>query len=302
MHIVSKAALAAAAFLAPLAPSAAAPAKPAAEAAAPTRFTVTVEGAGPDVILIPGLSSPREVWAGTVAALRGDYRLHLVQLNGFGGTPAGANAAGDILPGTIAELRRYIEANHLRRPALVGHSMGGLLALMLAEAAPDQVGRVMAVDALPFIGSLFDPAATAASLAPQAAAMRDMMATPATDEQRAAGAARVAAGLAKTPAARDLVARWIVASDPKISGEAVYEDMTTDVRPGLGKIAAPVRVVYAWDVTSVPEARAKALFEGAYAGTPHVSFAPVEGSYHFVMLDQPERFQAALRAFLAEKP
>jgi pimeloyl-ACP methyl ester carboxylesterase len=64
----------------------------------------------------------------------------------------------------------------------------------------------------------------------------------------------------------------------------------------------PVRVVYAWDPAVLPEARARAVFEGAYAGTPHVSFTPVEGSYHFVMLDQPERFQAALAAFLAEKP
>src|SRR3954452_13821096 len=104
MRTTLTAALAAAAFLAPVAAAAAPPVRTA-PAPAPTRFTVTVEGSGPDVILIPGLSSPRDVWAGTAGALKGRYRVHVVQLNGFGRSSAGANAEGNILAGTVAELR-----------------------------------------------------------------------------------------------------------------------------------------------------------------------------------------------------
>jgi len=293
------AALAATALLVPAAAATAAPAQAPAAAAAPTRFTVTVTGSGPDVILIPGLSTPREVWAGTAAALAGKYRLHLVEIGGFGAAPAGPNAAGGILDGTVAELRRYIAANRLKKPAIVGHSMGGLIALMLAERAPDSVGRLMIVDALPFIGTLFDPKATVESIRPQAEAMRAMMARPADPEQRRAAAERVAAGLAKTPEARALVARWVAASDPKVSGEAAYEDMITDVRPGLPAIRVPVTVLFAWDAGAVPLERARVLYTGAYAGAPKLRLEPVEGSYHFLMLDRPEAFEAALRSFLA---
>jgi pimeloyl-ACP methyl ester carboxylesterase len=300
MKLIHAAALAAATLSIAPAAALAAPAAPA-PAFAPARFSVLVEGQGPDVILIPGLSSPREVWDGTRAALGGKYRLHLVQINGFGGSAPGANAEGEILTGAVAELRRYIDANGLQSPAVVGHSMGGLMGLMLAKAAPDKVGRLMIVDALPFIGTLFDLSATVEAIAPRAAAMRDMMAAPASPEQRAAIAAGTAAQLSNSETGRALVARWVTESDPKVSAEAMYEDLVTDMRTDLPSIRTPITLAYAWDGEAVPEARAKALFEPAYAGAPAVTFAPVAGSRHFIMLDQPERFAAVLKEFLARK-
>jgi pimeloyl-ACP methyl ester carboxylesterase len=281
---------------------AAQPAAAEADAAAfqPTRFSVLVEGEGSDVILIPGLSSPRDVWDGARAALRGRHRLHLVQIAGFGGTEPGPNSGDGILEGTVAELRRYIAANGLQRPAVIGHSMGGLIGLMLAQEAPDMVGRLMVVDALPFIGILFDPAATAGSIAPRAAAMRDMMAA-ATPDQRRAAAAAVAASLVRSEAARALVARWMLESNAGVSSRAMYEDMVTDVRPGLAAIRIPVTVLYAWAEGSLPEARAAALFGEAYRALPGVRMAGIGESAHFLMLDQPERFGAALAEFLADR-
>jgi len=78
----------------------------------PTRFTVVDQGTvgKPDVILIPGLASSRAVWDAESKLLAPNYRLHLVQVNGFAGAPAGPNAAGDILPGMVEELHSYIEA------------------------------------------------------------------------------------------------------------------------------------------------------------------------------------------------
>src|SRR3546814_9760714 len=46
------------------------------------RITIAVEGDGPDVVLIPGLSSPRAVWDQTAEKLKGRYRLHLMQVRG----------------------------------------------------------------------------------------------------------------------------------------------------------------------------------------------------------------------------
>ena len=97
---------------------------PAAASAGPTRFSVVTVGVGPNVILIPGLSSPRAVWAASAEQLKATNRVHLVQLKGFG-EPAGLNASGAVLQPLVDELAAYIKDNKLARPAVVGHSMAG---------------------------------------------------------------------------------------------------------------------------------------------------------------------------------
>src|SRR3954452_10495146 len=69
------------------------------------RIGVTVMGSGPDVVLIPGLSSTPAVWTGTMAALPG-YRYHLIHVSGFAGRPAGANAEGSYLVAVAEEIAR----------------------------------------------------------------------------------------------------------------------------------------------------------------------------------------------------
>ena len=124
------------------------------------RIAVETRGRGPDVILIPGLASTPAVWRDTAASLEGRYRLHLVTVRGFGHVPPGANARGRLDQPVAAEIARYIETRRLDRPAVIGHSMGGQVALRLAADAPDRVGRLMIVDSVPFLGALIDPTAS----------------------------------------------------------------------------------------------------------------------------------------------
>src|SRR5690606_17062447 len=96
----------------------------------PARFSVEVLGEGPDVIFIPGLATSREVWRATAGQLEASHRIHLVQVKGFG-EPAGPNAEGPVLQPLVEDLARYISDNHIELPSVVGHSLGGLIALML---------------------------------------------------------------------------------------------------------------------------------------------------------------------------
>ena len=59
--------------------------------------------------------------------------------------------------GVVADLHALIAKEKIAGAAVVGHSMGGLAALMLAEAHPGDAGKLMIVDSLPFIGTLFAP-------------------------------------------------------------------------------------------------------------------------------------------------
>jgi pimeloyl-ACP methyl ester carboxylesterase len=265
----------------------------------PTRFSVTVEGSGPDLILIPGLTSSRHVWDRAVASLGGRYRVHRIQIAGFGGEPARGNAAGPVLAPVVEELHAYIRANDLH-PMVAGHSVGGLMTLMLAQRHPEDVSRALIVDALPFYGMLMGPQTTAESMAPQVAQLRDMIAAMNDDAWRAQQAA-AAARLASTPEGQAELVADSMASDRSVVARALYEDATMDMRPLLPTIRTPLTVVYAVNPFAT-EAMYGQLMRSGYATAPNARLIPVEPSYHFIMLDQPARFAELLRGFLAPRP
>jgi len=163
------------------------------------------------------------------------------------------------------------------------------------------VGRLVVVDALPFFSLLFQADATAESVAPAATTFRDaMLATP--KEQADAMQAAAVARLVKTESARSAVVAAALRSDRATVANASYELMTTDLRPELGRIQAPVSVIYAYDALfGQTAAFVDALYRSAYAGLANASsmrFVRIDDSFHFVMLDQPQRFAEALEAAL----
>ena len=265
--------------------------------AAESRFSVTVEGKGADVIMIPGLMSSRSVWDGAVASLGGKYRVHRIQIGGFAGEPVGANGDGPLLAALVEELAAYIRQEKLDRPAIVGHSMGGFLGLMLAERHPQLVGKLMIVDALPFYSMLMSPDATAASVEPQAAAFRTAIGNMSDEAFRAQQAGTVAS-LVASAAARPALLEQSVRSDRRVVGQVIYEVMTGDMRASLPRVGTPTTVVYATNAFATAE-RVGPLY-GAYKAAPNAKLVAVADSFHFVMLDQPERFAAILGDFLTQ--
>ena len=256
------------------------------------------EGQGPDLILIPGLASASDVWADASASLRQTHRLHRVQVAGFAGTATGANAAGEVAAPVAEAIARYIAQQQLKAPIVVGHSLGGEVALMLAARHPEAVGGLVVVDALPFFSLLFDPAATVETSTPGAVVFRNNLLSAPQEQADAMQAASVAR-LVKTPSARAAVVDAALHSDRTAVANASYELMTTDLRPELERIRVPVQVIYAWDpLYGVRAAQVDALFRGAYTGLTTARFTRIDDSFHFVMLDQPQRFVEALQTSL----
>lgn len=255
------------------------------------RLSVEVVGRGADVVLIPGLASSREVYRRTAERLRGRYRLHLVQVAGFAGEPARANAAGPVLMPTTEAIADYIAQAGLKKPAIVGHSLGGLMALMLAVHHPDCVGKAMIVDTLAFYTQLFaGPQATAASVKPMADGIGAQM-LAASDADYARSSAQTASMMATAPADQAMIQRASVASARATMVKAMQEDMTTDLRAEMASIPVPITVFY--------EAPLAKLIAADYAPVPHrrlIAAAP--SAKHFLMLDDPAGFDAALDGFL----
>ncbi|MDQ8028439.1 MAG: alpha/beta hydrolase [Brevundimonas sp.] len=263
------------------------------------RLSVEVVGQGPDVILIPGFGCSREVWRAEAERLKATHRVHLVQLAGFAGEPW-VHGDGPFVRPAVDELARYVREQGLERPAVAGHSMGGLSALMLAQLEPSLVGKVMTVDSLPFFSALFGPQATAETARPfaeQAAA--GILNTP--DEAFRNGQTATAAGLARDPVIRQKMVEWTLAGDRRAMAAAIREVMTTDLRPGLAAMTVPVWAPYASDADGgAPAAMADGLWGREYAGLPGVRLIRVDGSRHFIMQDQAARFGELMDQFLAD--
>jgi N-formylmaleamate deformylase len=266
-------------LLLPLAAACATAAAPPPPAFVSDRIGVEVHGTGPDVVLIPGLSSSPRVWDATIAAVPG-YRYHVIHVAGFDGRPAGANASGPVLVPVAEEIARYIREAHLERPAIVGHSMGGTIAMMIAARRPELIGRIMVVDMLPQPAGLFGGSAQGA------APLADFMATP--------GGSRLFNSLMAVFSPPE-VARG---SDPAVVGRATRDLATTDLSGRLARIRAPFTVVYA-SPDRLASPAVDDSFERAYAPARNVRLVRIDGSGHMVMLDQPARFRAELARFLA---
>ena len=264
------------------------------------RIAVTVTGSGPDAVLIPGLASSGHVWDATVAHIGGHHRVHVVQVAGFAGTPAGSNASGPVFDPVVEAVHAYIAANHLQGAAVIGHSLGGTMAMRLAIAHPGDAGKIMIVDSLPYIGMMFGPQMTVPMVQPQATMIRDKTVSGTQEAYAAAEPSQMAPLIKSHNAEADAAIAAASASDHRVVGQALYDDLVTDLRPDLAKITVPVTMLYPWDESSgAPQQVFDTLYTGAYASLPNRKVERVDGSYHFIMIDQPAVFLQKVDAFLA---
>ena len=267
------------------------------------RMHVRVDGAegGKDIILIPGLSSSPEVWDGTVEHLGNGWRVHRIHIQGFAGAPAEGNATGPVAAPVAEEIARYITEQGLDRPAVVGHSMGGTIGMMLAARHPALVGKLMVVDMVPFMGAMFGPpGATAESVAPIAEQIYLGMANSPAEAYRTQALAQIA-GMIATESKRAGPIEDTINSDQQVSSASFRELILTDLRPELSKITAPTKVVYVKfnDPRMTPEI-VDAIYQASFATLPGVTLKRIDDAAHFIFLDQPDRFNAELDAFLAK--
>lgn len=258
-----------------------------------------VEGA-PAVVLVPGLASHGDLWKPWAEEYAGAYDVFVITAPGFAGEQARAEG-GPFLETTVAEIAASLRKYGVVKATVVGHSIGGLMALMLANEAPDLVGRVLVVDSLPYLAAMFMPGTPPDQARAQAYYMADRMkAMPhaAFIAQQKLGLPR----LSNTPAFLPVLEKWSVASDQATVAKAFAEGLGTDYRPALTSITAHVTVLAAFsEAMRVPRAQIKTLYETQYAGLQHANVHLVDDSYHFIMIDQPEQFGQHLSRVLNQR-
>jgi pimeloyl-ACP methyl ester carboxylesterase len=226
-------------------------------------------GAGPPLVLLHGLSGSHRWWRYNVAALARHYRVHIPELVGFGGSPAQGRALGlpeltDVLYGWLRELR-------IRAPRLIGHSMGGQIAVHLVAE------RGVALDALVLVNA--SGIRRRASLDELTRFLAGVL------PPRAWGA----------PLFLPTIAADALRAGPRTLLRAGVTLLADDVRPLLPRIACPTLVVWGRYDPLLPLAFGRLLARGI----PGARLAVIDDAGHNPMADQPEAFNRLVLGFLA---
>ncbi|MEA2221349.1 MAG: hypothetical protein QOJ35_3975 [Solirubrobacteraceae bacterium] len=259
-------------------------------------------GEGPAVVLLHGLAGCWQNWLETIPELERDHRVIALDLPGFGASPMPSEPIS--MPGYARMLHELLAVLRIDRATLVGSSMGGFVAAEFAIRHGARVERLCLVS-------------------PAGLSMEHMR-----NERNRGVRARIENVLFfatyRLAARSDRVVRsrrlrrallLLLAAHPeRLPGPLIAEQAHGAGKPGfadaldamtgypirdrLGEIACPALVVWG-ELDRLVPLRDAAEFAWLI---PRARKIVHPDTGHLVMLERPERFNADLRAFLAEQP
>jgi pimeloyl-ACP methyl ester carboxylesterase len=242
------------------------------------------EGSGPPVVLVHGITDNREIWDGTVSRLAGEYRCVRLDLRGHGQS----GDAADYSPFTMAsDVAAVVTGLGLERPALVGHSLGAVVATAYATGAP--ACCVVNVDQLLRFGDF------GAALAPMESALRG----EGFRETMSAMFAAMAGDRLPPDARAYLDEREAGARQDVVLGvwDLVFKTPVDELTSMAEQLLPAVTVPYLALHGSDPGPGYAEWLTGL---VPTASVEVWDGLGHFLLLAEPDRFATRLGQFLAD--
>lgn len=255
-------------------------------------FEVQVTGEGPAVLFLPGFASTSEVWGPAVEALSDQYECHLITYAGFGDVPPVADFPW--LSKLKEGLQTYLTEQELRKVVVVGHSMGGTLALWLAADRTAELSRLIIVDGLPASGALMIPDYDSSALSYDSPWNRQMLEMDSVAFRGMAD--QMSRGMTSSEAGQQQVRDWIIQADRETYVYGYTDLLKLDLRKALERIAIPVDILAATQPFS--ETVARQTYESQYAALEEYSLTFADNAAHFIMFDQPDFFLEFLKGRL----
>ena len=229
-----------------------------------------VAGQGEPVVLVHGLSGSSNWWVRNIPALAGNYTVYLVDLPGFG---AMSRFPGQLMLSELTTwLLQWMDAVHLERIRLIGHSMGGAIAIQCAAQRPGAVSQLV----------LAAPAAIPAGHRTLMSYVPPLVGTLA----------------ATTPSFLPILAYDALRAGPRTLFRMSRALLTHDVRDELRQVTAPTLLMWGRRDTLVPPSLGHAMRQEV----AHADLLLLDGAGHVVMYDRPAAFNRAVLAFFAGQP
>jgi pimeloyl-ACP methyl ester carboxylesterase len=226
-----------------------------------------ISGAGQPLLLVHGLGGSTRWWARNVPALAYSYRVHVVDLAGFGRSRRQRVALRD----TAGLLVDWMDQLGLPRVSIVGHSMGGFISAYLAAQFPERVDRLVLVDA---------------AVLP--------LERPSLEQ-----AWRMVWGLRHFP----LTLLPVACTDALRAGpftmiSALRALLASDICLDLARIKAPTLILWGEHDATLPLPVGQRLHQAL----PHATFRIIPGAGHQPMWTRPDVFNQEVAQFLAAAP
>lgn len=198
-------------------------------------FEVKKTGKGKQSLLfIPGFASSGEVWNETTAKFEKDFTCYTLTMAGFAGAKPEADPTFKDWEKGIAA---YIKDHKIQKPVIIGHSMGGGLALAIAADYPELVGKIVIVDTLPCLAAISNPAFTSKENNDCSAMISTFTAMP--DEQFKKMQNQSIPRLLADTSMQDTVIGWSMKSDRKTFAKMFCDFSNTDLRETIKNIQCP---------------------------------------------------------------
>lgn len=112
-------------------------------------YNIEIRGAGDPLLLLHGFSGDATTWHEVIERLADHFALIAIDLLGHGASDAPADAASYRMESLASDLIGLLDKLKLKRPSLLGYSMGGRLALFLAREFPGRFGALVLESATP---------------------------------------------------------------------------------------------------------------------------------------------------------
>jgi pimeloyl-ACP methyl ester carboxylesterase len=240
------------------------------------------------IVLLHGLFGSAANWGAVARQLAGRFRVLVPDLRNHGQSPHAADASYAAM---VDDVLGLLDRHSLDRALLVGHSMGGKVAMHLALSHPARVAGLAVVDMAPVRYTHNFEAVLGAFRAIDLAGIRSR----ADADRQMAGRVPVAGvrafllqNLVKGPAGWEwrLNLTALAAAQAEITG---FPDQAVDAA-----YAGPVSFIYG-ELSDYVRPAYEAKIKGYF---PNALLCPVADAGHWVYADQPQGFMACLQRFL----
>lgn len=256
-------------------------------------FTVTKTGQGDPMLFLPGFTTPGTIWEDTIDALKLNKTSYTFTYAGFNGNAPIEMPWYDTVKNEIID---YVKANKLQNIIVVGHSMGGNLAIDITIALPNQISKLIIVDSLPNMRAVMMPNVPAENLIYDSPYNQQMLNM--NDEQFKGMANMMASNMTNTNTKIDTLAQWILEADRKTYVYGYTDLLKLDQTKILSTIKAKTLILGA----SFPSTDiAKANFEKQYSLLKNKTIEMATNSKHFIMFDQAEWFYSKVSTFISNE-
>ena len=230
------------------------------------------------IVLIPGFACSGKVWAETKTVYEKNFTSYVLTMAGFAGAEPGPNPSFEKWKTGIAD---FIKAEKMEKPILIGHSMGGSLAMAIAADYSKLLEKIIVVDALPCLAALANPDFKRQENNDYSALVNQIIALPKVQFYQMQKISMLQ--LIQNTEMLETVVNWSVASDRQTFAKMYCDFSNTDLREKIKNIRCPTLVLLESNFTNF-----KQTIEDQYKNLETADLQYAKKGLHFIMCDDKE--------------